>query len=126
MAKLHRLLDERLIARQARESGLCHIRSELHSQCFDEIIRQSTINSSETGLLLMKVRDELKMRLAAYQHLQNNSNRFGLDKQTATALELSQLQQEVQALEDDKARLERERVALLESKEVLEKNTSAR
>lgn len=39
----------------------------------------------------MKVRDELKMRVAAYEHLQVNSNRFGLEKQSVTALEVDAL-----------------------------------
>ena len=58
VANLQKLLDERLLARQARESGICPIREELHSQCFDEIIRQVTIDCPERGLLLMRVRDE--------------------------------------------------------------------
>ena len=57
-----------------RETGICPIREELLSQCFDEIIRQVTINCPErginfynySGLLLMRVRDELKMTIAAY------------------------------------------------------------
>lgn len=32
-------LDQKLLSRQARETGICPIREELHSQCFDEIIR---------------------------------------------------------------------------------------
>eukprot|EP00922_Rhytidocystis_sp_ex-Travisia-forbesii_P056479 GHVS01083600.1.p2 GENE.GHVS01083600.1~~GHVS01083600.1.p2 ORF type:complete len:136 (+),score=34.57 GHVS01083600.1:339-746(+) len=33
-------LDKRLLQRQARETGICPIREELYSQCFDELIRQ--------------------------------------------------------------------------------------
>lgn len=33
-------LDKRLQQRQAREYGLCPVREELYSQCFDEILRQ--------------------------------------------------------------------------------------
>lgn len=40
-----------------RDSGICPIREELHNQCFDEIIRQVTIDCPERGLLLMRVRD---------------------------------------------------------------------
>ena len=42
-------------------------RRELYAQCFDELIRQSTINCTERGLLLLRVRDELRMTLHAYQ-----------------------------------------------------------
>lgn len=46
-----------------RDSGICSIREELHRQCFDEIIRQVTIDSPERGMLLMRVRDELYMTI---------------------------------------------------------------
>ena len=46
---------------------MCWVRRELYSQCFDELIRQSTINCAERGLLMLRVRDELKMTLMAYQ-----------------------------------------------------------
>lgn len=49
ITNLQKLLDERLVARQARESGLCPIREELFNQCFDEIIRQVTIDCMERG-----------------------------------------------------------------------------
>ena len=37
----------RLQARQARETGICPIREELYSQCFDELIRQVTLKISK-------------------------------------------------------------------------------
>lgn len=52
---------------QARETGICPIREELYAQTFDELIRQVTINCAERGLLLLRVRDELRMTIAAYQ-----------------------------------------------------------
>lgn len=52
---------------QARETGICPVREELYSQCFDELIREVTINCAERGLLLLRVRDEMRMTTAAYQ-----------------------------------------------------------
>lgn len=46
----------------------------------DELIRQITINCAERGLLLLRVRDELKMTLAAYQTLYQSSIAFGMRK----------------------------------------------
>lgn len=43
------------------------MREELYGQCFDELIRQVTINCAERGLLLLRVRDEMRMNIAAYQ-----------------------------------------------------------
>lgn len=62
-------LDRKLQQRQARETGICPEREELYSQSFDEIIRQVTINCAERGLLLLRVRDEVRMTMAAYQTL---------------------------------------------------------
>ena len=36
---LQKNLDKRLKERQAKDHGICPIREELHSQCFDEILR---------------------------------------------------------------------------------------
>jgi dynein light intermediate chain len=55
-----------ILDRQAKKTGICGIREELYSQAFDEIIRQVTVDCPERGLLLMRVRDEQKMTLAAY------------------------------------------------------------
>ena len=45
------------------------MREELFGQCFDEIIRQVTLNQPERGLLLLRVRDQINMTNSAYQVL---------------------------------------------------------
>ena len=40
VVNLQKNLDKALQARQARETGICPIREELYSQCFDELIRE--------------------------------------------------------------------------------------
>ncbi|KAK2909975.1 axonemal dynein light intermediate polypeptide 1 [Channa argus] len=77
---LEELLDVKLQQRQARETGICPIRRELYSQCFDELIRQVTINCAERGLLLLRVRNEIQMTIAAYQTLYESSVAFGIRK----------------------------------------------
>ena len=71
--------------RQARETGICPIREELYSQCFDELIRQITINCAERGLLLVRVRDEIRsvkhlviQTIQSYQTLYESSIAFGM------------------------------------------------
>ena len=56
------------------------VRRELYSQCFDELIRQSTINCAERGFLLVRVRDEIKMTIQAYQTLYESSIAYGMRK----------------------------------------------
>lgn len=46
----------------------------------DELIRQVTINCAERGLLLLRVRDEIQMTIAAYQTLYESSVAFGMRK----------------------------------------------
>ena len=81
---LFKALDEKIKERQAREKGICAVREELYSQCFDEIIRQVTIECPERGLLLVKVRDEIKMTIASYQTLYESAILFGIRKQIQT------------------------------------------
>lgn len=46
----------------------------------DELIRQITINCAERGLLLLRVRDEARMTIAAYETLYESSIAFGIRK----------------------------------------------
>lgn len=80
VVNLQEELDRRLQQRQARETGICPVRRELYSQVFDELIRQVTINCAERGLLLLRVRDEIRMTIAAYQTLYESSVAFGMRK----------------------------------------------
>ncbi|XP_057309474.1 33 kDa inner dynein arm light chain, axonemal-like [Hydractinia symbiolongicarpus] len=80
VVNLQEQLDMKLQQRQARETGICPVRRELYSQCFDELIRQVTINCAERGLLLLRVRDEIRMTIAAYQTLYESSVAFGMRK----------------------------------------------
>jgi len=73
-------LNQLLTDREARERGICPVREELYAQCFDELIRQVTIESPERGMLLLRVRDEARMTVAAYQTLYESSIAFGTRK----------------------------------------------
>lgn len=77
---LQQELDKKLQERQARETGICPIREDLYAQTFDEIIRQVTINCAERGFLLVRVRDEVKMTILAYQTLYESSIAYGMRK----------------------------------------------
>jgi dynein light intermediate chain len=59
-------LMHNLEVRQASKNGICPIREDVHNELMDELIRQCTINCPERGLLLMRVRDNLKMTFASY------------------------------------------------------------
>lgn len=93
---------------QARETGICPVREELYAQCFDELIRQVTINCAERGLLLLRVRDELRMTLAAYQTLYESSLAFGMRKALITEQGKGELEARVAQLETSSHDLERQ------------------
>ena len=118
---LQKDLDERLIARQAKDHGICPIREELHAQCFDEILRQVTIDCPERGLLLMRVRDEMKMSIEAYKTLYNSAVAFGMRKQMEAQNGKQELKDKLEELKKKKAELESNRNELLEKKESMEK-----
>ncbi|CCI49553.1 unnamed protein product [Albugo candida] len=94
-------LDLRLQQRQARETGICPIREELYAQCFDELIRQVTINCAERGLLLLRVRDEARMTIAAYQTLYESSIAFGIRKALMAQQKKMENEREISQLELD-------------------------
>ncbi|RNA01319.1 33 kDa inner dynein arm light axonemal [Brachionus plicatilis] len=105
---LQEQLDMRLQQRQARETGICPVRRELFSQCFDELIRQVTISCSERGLLLLRVRDEIRMTIAAYQTLYESSVAFGMRKALMAEQGKADMEKRVNELERDKRDLEKQ------------------
>ena len=109
---LFKALDEKIKERQAREKGICAVREELYSQCFDEIIRQVTIECPERGLLLVKVRNEIKMSIASYQTLYESAILFGIRKQIQTEAGKEELKKRLQDLEDKKKDLIKKKTQL--------------
>lgn len=99
-------LDEKLAERQARDAGICPVREDLYSQCFDELIRQVTIESPERGLLLLRTRDEVRMTIAAYQTLYQSSITFGMRKTLQAEQGTAAILQRTAELDAEKARLQ--------------------
>lgn len=73
-------LDKKLLSLEARNSGICPVREELHAQCFDELIRQITINCSERGNMLVTIRNEFSMFKDALKQLYDSSIAYGMKK----------------------------------------------
>lgn len=126
VARLREMLDQKLMERQARESGICPVREELFSQCFDEIIRQVTLNEPERGLLLLRVRDEIKMTIAAYQTLYQSSVTFAMRKQLQAEHGKADLERKIEELEGKKTKLENKVIELKSKIEAIEKRNRER
>merc|ERR1712193_409757 len=102
--QLQEALDQRLMERQARETGICPVREELYSQCFDEI----------------------RMSIAAYQTLYQSSVTFGTRKQLQS--EQGKAETEAMIAEQEQQKREREaRVVELKNKcEAIERREQER
>ncbi|XP_031988405.1 axonemal dynein light intermediate polypeptide 1 [Corvus hawaiiensis] len=105
---LQEQLDRQLQQRQARETGLCPVRRELYTQCFDELIRQTTVSCAERGLLLLRVRDELQLTLSAYQALYESSVAFGVRKALQAEQGKAHMEKRIAELEEENRELEKQ------------------
>ncbi|XP_078187383.1 axonemal dynein light intermediate polypeptide 1 isoform X2 [Callithrix jacchus] len=123
---LQEQLDLKLQQRQARETGICPVRRELYSQCFDELIREVTINCAERGLLLLRVRDEIRMTIAAYQTLYESSVAFGMRKALQAEQGKADMERKIAELETEKRDLERQVTEQKAKCEATEKRESER
>jgi len=74
----------------------------------DELIRQVTINCAERGLLLLRVRDEIRMTLAAYQALYESSTAYGMRKALMAESGKAELEFKITEVVEKKEQLERE------------------
>jgi dynein light intermediate chain len=119
-------LDMRVMERQAREAGICPVREDLYTQAFDELIRQVTLNGPERGLLLLRVRDEIRMTIDAYKTLYNSSVTFGIRKQLQAEQGMSELEVRVASLEETKRQHENAVLELRNKVEVVEKRENER
>lgn len=124
--RLQDALDAKLLARQARDAGLCPVREDLYSQCFDELVRQAALDSPERGLLLLRVRDELRLTTDAYKTLYDASLTFGVRKQLAAEAGMGDLEQQLAALLAVKAEREASVAALANKLELIEKRAAER
>jgi len=120
------LLDQRLRERQARETGICPVRRELYQQVFDELIRQVTIECAERGLLLLRVRDEINMTLAAYQTLYQSSVAFGMRKALQSEQGKHEMLEKILKLEEENLAKERQVADLKAKCEAIERREQER
>jgi len=56
-----------LSSKQARPDGICPVRRDLYSNCFEDLLRRVSHDCVERGLLLQRVRDETRLTLDAYR-----------------------------------------------------------
>lgn len=123
---LFKALDQKLKERRAKEKGICPVRDQIYSQCFDEIIRQVTIDNPERGLLLLKVRDEIKMSIASYQTLYESALLYGLRKQMQMEDNRENLKKELEMKEKKNIELMNKKIELEKKLKTLKKHFDER
>ncbi|MBN3290284.1 ERCC2 helicase, partial [Polypterus senegalus] len=126
VVNLQEQLDLLLFQRGARELGLCSVRRELFSQCFDELLRQVTITCVERGMLMMRVQDEIEMTIAAYQTLYESGTIYGLRKALQAEQDRIDLETKIVDLETENRDLERQVAEQKEICKVIEKREEDR
>ena len=107
VSNLRKELDRKLLSMEARDCGICPIREELHSQCFDELIRQITLNCAERGYWLVSVRDEYRMVKSTLQRLYDSSIVYGMKKALLADKDKTQMNDRINSLEKENKELVR-------------------
>ncbi|KAG8193450.1 hypothetical protein JTE90_005097 [Oedothorax gibbosus] len=92
---LQEKLDAELLKREAREIGLCPIRSELYDQCFEELIRQEFMVCPERGRLLRMVYTEKKLSLSAGIGCYESALAYGINKRLTSTQEVARQKTEL-------------------------------
>ena len=108
VVNLQENLERRLQTEQARETGICPIREKLYQECFDELIRQITLNCLERGILLTRIKKELNMTMNSYQSLYESSIAYGIRSLLLAEEEKKKLNDEIESIEKECENLESE------------------
>ena len=96
------------------------------TDALDEIIRQVTINTPERGLLLLRIRDEIRMTIDAHKILYDSSVTFGVRKQLQAEQGMGSLEEEIAKLEKEKKESENRVLELTNEVDVIEKRANER
>ena len=89
----------------------------MYAQCFDELIRQITIDCAERGFLLVRVRDEIRMTVQAYQTLYESSIAYGMRKALMAEQKKNEMTSRIKELEDSCEELASETKKLVQEQE---------
>ncbi|XP_077458446.1 axonemal dynein light intermediate polypeptide 1-like isoform X2 [Stigmatopora argus] len=69
-------LDKMLLQTRAMETGICPLRRQLYTECFDELIRQVVLICPERGLLILRISDLEHMNMELKQKLDRQKNKY--------------------------------------------------
>jgi dynein light intermediate chain len=104
--KLRTQLTNLLQVRSAKPRGVCLIRSEIYSQCFDEVVRQVTVDNNARGRLLARVRDHYRGVVRAHKELYETTLDWGNRKAMQVNLGVPDLRTYNEELKEHRRTLE--------------------
>lgn len=99
-------LDKRLKTLNAKETGICLKREELFNECFNELIRQVTINCLERGILMMFVKQDSEKTIKAYQDLYQSSVAYGIRSGLICEEEKKKLRKDIEKADEKNEKLQ--------------------
>ena len=108
LSELRYTFDEKLSEAKARRQGICPVRQAIYAMLFDELVRQVTIDGPERGLLLARVRDEIRMTLDAYTTLYEASVTYSANKMSQATRTLPEMRARMSVLRDETDVLKKE------------------
>jgi dynein light intermediate chain len=107
--ELQTKLDEMLSQLHVRSNPVCPAREEIFASCFDEMIRQTSVECIERGMFLLRVRDEIRLSLMSRLELHKSTVSYGASKaeeKNARGYKQEVLQSEVEKLKSRVLELE--------------------
>ncbi|RLN78199.1 hypothetical protein BBJ28_00015288 [Nothophytophthora sp. Chile5] len=103
--QLQETFDQLLEQHQARAQAICPVREKFFLQVYEELIREVACECPERGLLLLRMRDELRLTIEAYQTLYHNSIAYGRQKAVQAEGGVGELEGEIHRLEAEREQL---------------------
>jgi len=94
-------LDRDLSNKQARPDGICPVRRDLFSTCFEDLLRRVNHDCTERGLLLQRVRDEARLTLDAYRTVFEGSVDYVTNTAWQDDAEITAQREYIKKVEDD-------------------------
>ncbi|XP_019736130.1 axonemal dynein light intermediate polypeptide 1-like isoform X2 [Hippocampus comes] len=90
VVNLEEELDKKLLHTRAMETGICPLRRQLYTECFDELIRQVVLICVERGLLLLRISDLENLVEELMEQLQQQKKKCVDVKKMATEKQQAQ------------------------------------
>ncbi|CAF0813462.1 unnamed protein product [Adineta ricciae] len=108
LIQLQERFDVMLYKEQALEIGLCPKRRRIYNDLFDELIRTITLQCSERGLLLSRIKNEFLQWMNTYEEVYSSGMAYGLRQCLCKTEEKQNYGYAIKELESDLRQLQDE------------------